>query len=45
MPDEIALKPESTIEPVPPITKHKKTEEDDWIQDENGDFPRRGDDD
>tara|TARA_B100000925_G_C21910209_1_gene431135 strand:- start:79 stop:426 length:348 start_codon:yes stop_codon:yes gene_type:complete len=46
MPDEIALKkPESIIEPDQFNNKAQKNQEDEWIEDENGDFVRRGDDD
>ena len=46
MPDDIFLKkPESIIEPDQFNNKAQKDQEDDWIEDENGDFVRRGDDD
>ena len=48
MPDEIAVKKpqaDSIIEPDQFNNKTQKKEEDDWIEDENGDFVKRGEND
>tara|TARA_B100001057_G_scaffold483483_1_gene560316 strand:- start:2948 stop:3301 length:354 start_codon:yes stop_codon:yes gene_type:complete len=48
MPDEIAVKKpqaDSIIEPDQFNNKTQKNEQDDWIEDENGDFVKRGDND
>ena len=43
MPDEIAVKkPESIIEPDQFNNKAQKNEDDEWVEDENGDFVKRG---